>query len=140
MSIHIPSGNGYLKTVKMFTLVRFLILFCVVAVFVYGCSFIRYENSACDSISREEVFKTIQGIFPEMKIVDIVPMSFGGIYGVFYLESEKSDPSFSEVRAFYYHPCKKIFMFGEFIASNGTFLTGEQIRTYENQILNKEKR
>lgn len=120
--------------------VKFLALLCMAVTFLYSCSFMNYRNNFCATFSREEVIRDVRTIFPEMKVVDVVPSEFEGIYEVSYLKSEGPESSgLSEIGIFYYHPCRKILMFGEFILSNGTFLTGERIKFYEDQFLNRSK-
>jgi len=66
----------------------------------------------------EEVKNQIQGVFKNLKVVEVKPSEVPCLYEVYY---NGTNPGI-----FYFYPEKKLIVFGEIWNVNGTSITGEK--------------
>jgi len=77
----------------------------------------------------EEVKSQVQGIFKNLRVVEVKPSEVPCLYEVYY---NGTNPGI-----FYFYPEKKLIVFGEIWDVNGTSLTGEKRNQFLEKMLEK---
>lgn len=82
-------------------------------------------------IHTERIRTEVQSFFKNTRIVRVLPSEIEGLYEVYYVGEYPG--------LFYYHPGKKLLVFGEIFTVNGTPVTAEKVERFIIELQQKEK-
>ncbi|MFN4245751.1 MAG: disulfide isomerase DsbC N-terminal domain-containing protein [Brevinematia bacterium] len=78
-----------------------------------------------------EVKDSFQSIFKNTKIVEVKESEIPGVYEIYYAGENSG--------MIYYFPEKGILIIGEFLTTNGTFITSEKLMKFTERYSESEK-